>query len=85
MFVERYNQDREWVTRVLTYEQDTEMRCRQARAEGLEEGMEKGMDQFGGLVSYLIDEGRLDDAKRAAEDASYRDLLLAEFEVGGGC
>lgn len=84
-FVERYNQDREWVTRVLTYEQDTEMRCRQARAEGLEEGMEKGMDQFGGLVSYLIDEGRLDDAKRAAEDASYRDLLLAEFEVGGGC
>lgn len=81
MFVERYNQDREWVTRVLTYEQDTEMRCRQARAEG----MEKGMDQFGGLVSYLIDEGRLDDAKRAAEDASYRDLLLAEFEVGGGC
>lgn len=69
------------------------MRCRQARAEGLEEGMEKGvqkgmqkgMDQFGGLVSYLIDEGRLDDAKRAAEDASYRDLLLAEFGVGGGC
>lgn len=65
------------------------MRCRQARAEGLEEGMEKGvqkgMDQFEGLVSYLIDEGRLDDAKRAAEDASYRDLLLAEFGVGGGC
>ena len=77
------------MTRVLTYEQDTEMRCRQARAEGLEEGMEKGMekgmDQFGGLVSYLIYEGRLDDAKRAAADASYRDLLLAEFEVGGGC
>lgn len=82
--VERYNQDREWVTRVLTYEQDTEMRCRQARAEGLEEGLEKGMDRLGSLMACLIDEGRLDDAKRAAEDAAYRDLLLSEFGLNDG-
>lgn len=90
-FVDRYNQDREWVTRVLTYEQDTEMRCRQAKAEGLEEGlrrgreeglekgMEKGMDRLGTLMTCLLDAGRLDDAKRVAEDAAYRELLLEEF------
>lgn len=64
------------------------MRCRQARAEGLEkgleEGMEKGMDRFGSLMACLIDESRLDDAKRAAEDASYRNLLLAEFGLNDG-
>lgn len=34
--VEEYNRDREWVTKVLTYEQDTEMRCRRAEARGIE-------------------------------------------------
>ncbi len=36
-----FNEDREWVDRVLTYEQETEMRCRKAREEGREEGGRK--------------------------------------------
>lgn len=67
------------MNRVLTYEQETEMRCRRAREEALEQGIEQGIDRLGTLVSRLIDAGRLDDAKRASEDADYREALLAEF------
>ena len=67
------------MNRVLTYEQETEMRCRRAREEALEQGIERGMDRLGALVGRLIDAGRLDDAKRASEDAAYREALLAEF------
>lgn len=67
------------MNRVLTYEQETEMRCRRAREEALEQGIEQGMDRLGALVGRLIDAGRLDDAKRASEDAGYREALLAEF------
>ena len=63
----------------MTYEQETEMRCRRAREEALEQGIEQGIDRLGTLVSRLIDAGRLDDAKRASEDADYREALLAEF------
>lgn len=71
------------MNRVLTYEQETEMRCRRAREEALEQVIEQvieqGMDRLGALVGRLIDAGRLDDAKRASEDAAYREALLAEF------
>lgn len=67
------------MNRVLTYEQETEMRCRRAREEALEQGIEQGIDRLGALVGRLIDAGRLDDAKRASEDADYREALLAEF------
>lgn len=77
--VDAFNEDREWVNRVLTYEQETEMRCRRAREEALEQGIEQGMDRLGALVGRLIDTGRLDDAKRVSEDAAYREALLVEF------
>ena len=48
-------------------------------AKGMEQGIEQGMDRLGALVGRLIDAGRLDDAKRASEDADYREALLAEF------
>lgn len=78
-FVGEYNHDREWVTRVLTYEQDTEIRCRWAKEEGIEEGREEGMDRMSALVGRLIGGGRVEDAARAASDPAYRDALLKEL------
>ena len=76
-----YNQDREWVNRVLTYEQDTEIRCQRARAEGIERGIEQGEARLLALVQRLSAAGRLDDLLRAADDSAYRDALFEEFEL----
>ena len=71
------------MSRVLTYEQETEMRCRRAREEALEQGIEQGMNRLGALVALLLNAGRFDDAKRVFEDAAYRDKLLVEFGLQG--
>lgn len=71
------------MNRVLTYEQETEMRCRRAREEALEQGIEQGMNRRGALVALLLNAGRFDDAKRVFEDAAYRDKLLVEFGLQG--
>lgn len=78
--VDAFNKDREWVDRVLTYEQETEMRCRRAR----EEGREEGAIALGALMAALLDAGRIDDARRAAEDAATRDELARELGLVGG-
>ena len=67
------------MNRVLTYEQDTEMRCRRTREEALELGMERLVAR----VALLLIAGRFDDAKRVSEDAAYRDKLLVEFGLQG--
>lgn len=71
------------MNRVLTYEQETEMRCRRAREEALEQGIEQGIDRLGALVALLLNAGRFDDAKRVSEDAAYRDKLLVGFGLQG--
>ena len=76
-----YNQDREWVNRVLTYEQDTEIRCQRAKAEGIEQGIEQGEARLLALAQRLSAAGRLDDLLRAADDSAYRDALFEEFEL----
>ena len=79
-----FNEDREWVDRVLTYEQETEMRCRRAREEGIELGREEGAGAVGALMAALLDAGRIDDARRAAVDAAARDELARELGLAGG-
>lgn len=77
--VREYNRDREWVTRVLTFEQDAQIRCNRARKEGMEAGMKEGMKEGMALMKRLLEEGRIDDATRAASDSEYRNQLLAEL------
>lgn len=73
--VAAFNTDRKWVERVMTLEQDTAIRCKRAREEGREEGMEA----FGALVQKLVSEGRLDDVERVSVDSAYRDFLMREL------
>lgn len=77
--VDVFNKDREWVDRVLTYEQETEMRCRRAK----EEGRAEGAGAVGALMVALLDAGRIDDARRAAVDAVARDELARELGIAG--
>ena len=65
--VARYNEDRKWVGRVVTLEQDMRMRCRWAeergRQEGLEEGLAKGIEQG---IEQGVARGREEGERRFA-------------------
>ncbi len=55
---------------------------KEGRAEGREEGREEGRAELAELISVLLDQGRIEDAKRLAKDIEFRDSLLAEFGIG---
>lgn len=46
-----------------------------------QEGRQEGQDQLAHLMDRLLSLGRLEDAKRAAKDKQYRDLLFKEFAI----
>lgn len=52
--------------------------------KGIEKGIEKGIiqgeDRILGLMNYLLSNNRAEDARKATEDPSYRNRLLAEAE-----
>ena len=52
------------------------------RKEGRAEGREEGRTELAELISVLLDQGRIEDAKRLAKDIEFRDGLLAEFGIG---
>ena len=56
------------------------------RAEGMAEGIEKGniegKSQMADLMKRLLDENRIEDAKRAAEDLAYCDELMKQYGIG---
>lgn len=93
--VSEANADRKWVGKVWsvsTIEENDARRhrigLRLARKEGIEEGLAQGIEQgieqgaaqFAALADELLDQGRLEDLKRAAHDKEFRDQLLREFE-----
>ena len=49
--------------------------------EGMECGIERGMERGFQLTKYLMDKGRMDDLKRAMEDEDYRKKLLEELDL----
>ncbi len=79
----------------MTVEHDHRVRMRQATERGLREGLERGLEEgreqgleqgleqgqalYAGLVDKLLAEGRLEDLKRSAEDAAFRNQLLEEL------
>ena len=51
----------------------------QSRKDGLEEGIEKGRNNVNTLILFLLQNNRLEDLRRAAEDADYQNMLFEEF------
>ena len=50
-------------------------------ARGLAEGMEKGADRLGSLITMLLKQNRLDDVKKVSVDSAYRDKLFKELGI----
>ena len=50
-------------------------------AKGKAKGEIEGKNQMALLVKKLLDQGRIDDVKRASEDEVYRDQLIKEFGI----
>lgn len=46
--------------------------------KGIEKGITQGEDKILALMNYLLRNNRAEDAKKATEDKSYRNKLLAE-------
>ena len=51
-------------------------------AKGRVEGNAEGKNQMADLMKRLLDENRIEDAKRAAEDSAYCDELMKQYGIG---
>ena len=49
---------------------------------GIEKGNIEGKSQMADLMKRLLDENRIEDAKRAAEDPAYCDELMKQYGIG---
>ncbi|OUQ22889.1 hypothetical protein B5E77_16310 [Lachnoclostridium sp. An131] len=53
----------------------------QGRELGLEQGLEQGQELVNRLISRLLEEGRIDDIKRAVRDQEYQKQLFTELGI----
>ena len=53
----------------------------EGRGQGLAEGRAEAASEVASLMALLLGAERLDDARRAAVDESYRDELMREFGI----
>ena len=53
----------------------------EGREQGLAEGRAEAASEVASLMALLLGAERLDDARRAAVDESYRDELMREFGI----
>lgn len=64
---------------MLLEEFDVDKYERTIKAEGREEGIGEGREQILALTRKLLEQNRLDDLKRLAEDSEYSKQLIREF------
>ena len=55
----------------------------QGMKQGMEQGMAQGEDLLGQLMDLLLEEGRIDDAKKAATDAKARKRMYKKYGLDG--
>lgn len=74
-------QSRSEVLLMFLTEYDEILHMENTFEEGRVAGLEQGKKQILLLTQKLLDEGRLDDLKKASSDEQYRELLLKEFQL----
>lgn len=82
--VERANRDAEWRAEAMgfmTLEQHYRAREQYAEEQGIEQGQAIGEARYGRLVEALLAESRLEDLRKASEDAGYRHGLYEELGI----
>lgn len=52
-----------------------------ARHEGHEEGWKEGIEKINKLNQCLLEDGRIEDLKKACEDKAYQKKLLEEYGI----
>ncbi|MCR4846272.1 MAG: hypothetical protein K5865_06005 [Eubacterium sp.] len=62
-------------------EYDEKKHMEAVRAEGKEEGIEEGIEKINTLVIMLLRDNRIDDLKKATEDATYREELFVAYGI----
>ena len=61
----------EWLDKVI----------KNSESKGRKEGEESGANNMGKLMLMLFNQGRTEDANRAAADPEYRKKLYQEFQI----
>ena len=69
-----------WITE-YDETKDRELFRQDCLAEGRAEGRAEEAERMGNLFSRLLNEDRLEDAKKASADVSYRQQLYKEFNL----
>ena len=54
---------------------------REGRKEGIKEGRKEGVDAITRLFSFLLNDERYDDIKRASTDEDFQKQLLNEYNI----
>jgi hypothetical protein len=66
----------------ITRELESEVQNMCNLSQGIwEQGQQQGEDMLAQLMTSLFQNGRMEDAKRVAEDKTYRKQLMKEFEA----
>lgn len=82
--VQHANQDDLWrreAIQLLTLEQDMASQIAISRREGKAEGRAQGKAEMAALMRRLLDEGRIEEAQKAASDAIFCEELLEQAKA----
>lgn len=53
----------------------------QGMEQGMERGMKQGLERFGKLTQCLLEDGRIEELKRATEDVTFQKQLMKEYKI----
>ncbi|MDY4415844.1 Rpn family recombination-promoting nuclease/putative transposase [Selenomonas sp.] len=81
--VQKVREHKETRWEYMTLAMELKKQRNEGHAEGRAEGRAEGEACFADLMAALFNDGRAEDAKRAASDVAYRNALFHEYHMDG--